>query len=426
MPETIVMVATSYPRFPGDTVGTFMEPIAHGVAARGHLVHMVLPWHPRFQRSKREGNVFFHPFHYAPHPSLNIFGYAEALKADVHMRWRAFAAAPLALAAGWFKALRVAQKFHATVMHGHWVIPGGVMAAAAAPRRLPLVISLHGSDVYVAERQAMARKLAGAAFARAGWVTACSEDLRRRAIGLGAVEARSEVVPYGVDSDRFKPNAAARADVRRALGLSDATPLIFTAGRFVRKKGFEYLIDAVARLSASATDLAVVPDQAAVPDLAVVIGGDGDLREELAARVRDAGLGARVRLVGLLSQDDVATYLAAADVAVVPSVRDDAGNVDGLPNVVMEALASGTPLIATPAGGIGSVIDHQRTGLLVPERDSAALAQAIARLLASPTERAAIGAAARTAVIARFGWSQAIDRFEAAYAAARAQRDVTR
>lgn len=406
------MIATSYPRFHGDTVGTFMEPIAKGLAARGHAVHMVMPWHPKWQRGKREGNVFFHLFHYAPHSSLNVFGYAEALRADVDMRSRAFAAAPLALAAGWFKALRVTQKFNATMMHGHWVIPGGVLAMAAnVTPRLPLVISLHGSDVYVAERQAIAGRLARAAFTRAGWVTACSEDLRSRAVKLGADDARSAVVPYGVDSDRFKPNVTARADVRRALGLPATTPIVFTAGRFVRKKGFEYLIDAAARLSSS------------MPDLALVMGGDGDLRDELATRAREAGLGDRVRFPGLLSQDEVATYLAAADVAVVPSVRDDSGNVDGLPNVVMEALASGTPLIATPAGGIASVIEHGRNGLLVPERDPESLARSIARLIEAPHERVSLGAAARGTVIARFGWERTIDRFEAAYAAARdAQR----
>src|SRR5262245_35977584 len=158
MPETVVMVTTSYPRFAGDTVGTFMEPIAHGVASRGHAVHLVLPWHPRLQRPAREGNVFFHPFHYAPHPSLNIFGYAEALEADVRLRWRAFVAAPLALAAGWRAARQVARDVHATVMHGHWIIPGGVMADLAMPG-LPLVVSLHGSDVYVAERHALAGRV---------------------------------------------------------------------------------------------------------------------------------------------------------------------------------------------------------------------------------------------------------------------------
>jgi phosphatidylinositol alpha-1,6-mannosyltransferase len=414
MPEIVVMITTSYPRFPGDTVGTFMEPIAHGVAARGHEVHMVLPWHPKLRRPEREGRVHFHPFHYAPHPSLNIFGYAEALRADVNLRWKAFAAAPLALAAGWWKARQVAARVGATIMHGHWVIPGGAIGATAT-RELPLVISLHGSDVYVAERHAIAGRVAGHAFARAGWVTACSADLRSRALRLGADEQRSDVVPYGVDADRFRPDATVRAEVRASLGIGDETPMVFAAGRFVRKKGFEYLIDAIARLAAR-------EGADAKPRVMLVMGGDGDLRDEFITRARDAGIAERVRFVGLLSQDAVARHFAAADVIAAPSVRDDSGNVDGLPNVVLEALASATPLVATPAGGIASAVDHDRTGVLVPERDPAALATAIASLLESPSRRRLLGDAARADVIARFGWARAAERFEHAYTAARTHR----
>ena len=100
MAETVVMVATSYPRFAGDIHGTFMEPIARGLAARGHAVHVVLPWHPKLTRPLEGGGVTLHPFRYAPHPSLNVFGYAEGLKADVALRWTAWASAPLGLAAG--------------------------------------------------------------------------------------------------------------------------------------------------------------------------------------------------------------------------------------------------------------------------------------------------------------------------------------
>lgn len=410
------MVATSYPRFPGDTVGTFMEPIAHGVAARGHEVHVVLPWHPRLQRHGREvvqggdghgGAIYFHPFRYAPHRSLNIFGYAEALEADVRLRWKAFAAAPLAFAAGWRAARRVARDVRATVMHGHWIIPGGAIAANAGGR-LPLVVSLHGSDVYVAERHALAGRIARHTFARAGWVTACSDDLRRRAVALGASDARSEVVPYGVDAQRFHPDAATRARVRQQLGVSDDTPLVFAVGRFVRKKGFEYLIDATAHLARTRRDVVVI------------LAGDGDLRHEYETRARDAGIAPHIRFTGLLLQDAVAEHLAAADVVVVPSVRDDSGNVDGLPNVVMETLASGTPLVATPAGGIGAVIDHDHTGLIVPERDSLALAHAIDTLIANPTQRHALATAARELALTRFSWSRVAERFEAAYASARA------
>ena len=80
--HVVVMVTTSYPRFPGDHVGTFMEPIAKSVAARGHEVHIVAPWHPLVHRGAREDGVRFHFYKYAPVRSLNVFGYAAALRAD--------------------------------------------------------------------------------------------------------------------------------------------------------------------------------------------------------------------------------------------------------------------------------------------------------------------------------------------------------
>jgi len=396
------MVATSYPRFPGDGVGSFMEPIAKGVAALGHEVHLVAPWHPAITRGKVEDGVHFHFFKYAPVPALSVFGYAAGLRADTELRAAAWMAAPLAMAAGWFKAWRVAAKRRATVMHGHWVVPGGLIAAMARGR-LPLVVSLHGSDVFVAERSSLARAAARGVFRRAGWITACSDDLRTRAIAIGARADRSETVPYGVDTARFRPDPTARAAVRAELGLGDA-PFVFAAGRLVRKKGFEFLIDACRQLSTN------------VPGLRLAIAGEGDLRQELQARA-DASGGA-VLLLGNRSQDEIARLSAAADVVAVPSVHDEAGNVDGLPNFALEALASATPVVATRVGGLPQAIEDGVTGRLVPERDPAALAGAIRDLLTHPDEGRALGAAGRLHVERAFGWERTAARFAEAYARA--------
>jgi glycosyltransferase involved in cell wall biosynthesis len=412
MHHCVVMVTTSYPRFPGDSVGTFMEPIAKGIAARGHEVHLVAPWHPQIARGREEDGVFFHFFKYAPVTSLNVFGYAAGLREDVQLRGTAWAVAPFAMTAGWFKAMRVAQKRRATVMHGHWVVPGGIIAAAARPR-LPLVVSLHGSDMFVAERVALARALAERVFRRAGRVTACSADLAQRAIALGAASDRIDVVPYGVDSARFAPRPDERTRRRSTLRMALDTPLLFTAGRLVRKKGFEHLIDAMALIDAGTPPV-------------LAIAGTGDLANELEARARTAGLADRVRLLGNLPQDEVAGWFAAADVAVVPSVHDDRGNVDGLPNTVLEALASATPLIATRAGGIGALIEDGRTGLLVPERDAPALARAIASLLRNPARGQRIGREARAMIEARCGWDAVAERFDTAYERALAFKSLDR
>jgi phosphatidyl-myo-inositol dimannoside synthase len=399
MRHVVVMVTTSYPRFPGDGVGSFIEPIAKGIAARGHEVHLVAPWHPAFNRPNVDDGVHFHLFRYAPAAPLNVFGYATGLRADTQLRLAAWMMAPLAVASGSWKTMRVAQKRRATILHAHWVVPGGVIASLAS--HLPLVVSAHGSDVFVAERNQAARTAARSALRRAGWVTACSEDLRLRTINLGADAGRTETVPYGVDSTRFAPSARVRDEVRRELGVGDA-PLVFSAGRLVRKKGFEHLIDAARALAP------------AFPTLTVVIAGDGDLRDELRARAEAAGSGT-VRLLGVRSQDDVGRLSAAADVVVVPSVRDEAGNVDGLPNFALEALSTATPVVATRVGGLPQAIDDGVTGRLVVERDAKALADAIRDVLAHPARAREYGTAARQRVIRDFGWPRVAERFEAAY-----------
>ena len=412
MRHVVVMVTSSYPRFPGDTVGTFMEPIARGVAARGHAVHVVAPWHPSIDRPAQDAGVHFHFYRYAPGGFPHAFGYAGALKADVRLRASAVAVAPMAVAAGIRAARHVARSANATIMHGHWVVPGGFMGLLARGGRLPLVISLHGSDVYVAERHRLARWAARAAFTRAAWVTACSTDLRDRAIAIGAAAERSEVLPYGVDTARFSPAPEGRSAARERLGHGGPSPIVFTAGRLVRKKGFEYLIEAAARLAPR------------WPALRVVIAGGGDLDAELRQRARNAGLAGTVQFLGAVPQSDMPAWLSAADIVAVPSVRDDEGNVDGLPNVVMEALASATPLVSTAAGGIGSVVQHGRTGLLVPERDADALAAAIETLLTNEQLREQIGQAARREACERYTWDRFAERLEEVFdlAVERAQR----
>jgi glycosyltransferase involved in cell wall biosynthesis len=350
------------------------------------------------ERPDEEDGVRFHFYKYAPVASLSVFGYASAMRDDVSLLGAAWIAAPLALAMGWRTARRVARQQRATLMHAHWVVPGGLTAAMAAPG-LPLVVSLHGSDIYVAETVAAARYAARHTFRRAGFVTACSDDLAQRAVALGADPDRLETVPYGVDLERFRPDPPARTALREQLGGAAGVPIVFSAGRLVKKKGFEYLIDAMSQ----------------VPAALLALAGEGSLADALRTRALAAGVGDRVRFLGNLPQDRVAAYLAVADIVVIPSVRDDAGNVDGLPNVVLEALAAGTPLVTTGAGGIGAVARPDLTAYVVPERDPAAIASAIRRALADPAAARRLGAAGRELVREQFGWDRVARRFEYAY-----------
>jgi glycosyltransferase involved in cell wall biosynthesis len=129
---------------------------------------------------------------------------------------------------------------------------------------------------------------------------------------------------------------------------------------------------------------------------------------------------APVTLHGSLDRESLAAAFAAADVVVVPSVVDSAGNVDGLPNTLLEALAAGRAVVASRVAGIPDVVVDGQNGLLVPEKDPTALAAALRRLVEEPKTRARLGDAARRTAVERLSWAAAAAAFEECYVEAAA------
>jgi phosphatidyl-myo-inositol dimannoside synthase len=395
----VLTITSSYPKFPGDTTAPFIESITRELAVRGHELTVLLPARHDLQPAPHPG-VRFRPYRYAPWASLQVFGYAQALRADVALRGTTLLVTPLAILSGISAILGEARRGDYDVVHAHWVVPSGAMAALAlGGRDLPLVVSLHGSDVFLSEKNRLARRGAESAFRRAGAVTACSRDLAERSLPLGA-RSTPEVIPYGVDLDLFRPDPVRAARLRGELGLASDRRVVFAVGRLVRKKGFDVLVDAVAELSL----------RGGKP--ALVIAGQGDLEEELAGRARDKGIGAQLKLVGNVERGALPAYFSMADVVAVPSVQDSSGNVDGLPNVLLEAMAAEKAIVATEVAGIPDALTSGREGLLVPEKDATGLANGIEELLRSETLRASLGERARKRAREEFSWERAGERFE--------------
>jgi glycosyltransferase involved in cell wall biosynthesis len=396
----VLMVASSYPKFPGDVTAPFIESIAQAVAARGHLVDVLVPHHPDLRRPPGE-RVRVLSYRYAPREEWSLWGYAQSLDSDVRVRRGMYLLAPLvALALRRALGSLLGERRY-DVVHAHWVVPNAAMVTdIVAAHRVPLVVSAHGSDIFLAERSATVGLFARSTLERAARVTACSDDLRRRAVALGAAERRTTTVPYGVDAAAFA--SPADADVRERLGAPPGARLVLGLGRLVEKKGFGTLVEAAAGL----------------PGVHVAIAGAGDLHDALARRIAETA--APVRLVGPLDRAAVARALGAADMVAVPSVVDRAGNVDGLPNTLLEAMAAGRAVVASRVAGIPDVVEDGVNGLLVPPGDVAALRAALARLGADDGLRERLGRAARDTALRRHGWDKAGRRFEECYAEAAA------
>lgn len=386
----VLALTSAYPKSDEDPTAPFIASIVEHVAALGHTVHLVLPEHADWARPGVEGNIHYHPYRYSPSRSWTPWGYAQSLEGGVKLKRRLYALAPLVYASAVRTCRRLTASEHFDVVHAHWLIPNGVIASGVSRSRdLPLVVSLHGSDISIVERKPWLARAARRAFARASAITAPSDDLLERASRLGAT-GDLRLMPYGADPERFQPDPENAGRVRERHGLREDDIVVLGIGRFVRWKGFDDLI-------ASVEDA-----RRQMPAVKLVLVGDGDLRDELEVQASRTG-DAAVSFAGMATREEVSAYLSIADVVAVPSVHAD-GFVDGQPNVALEAMAAGKPLVVTNVGGLPALVQDEECGLIVDERDREALTEAIVALARAPERRAAMGAAGRARVEDELNW----------------------
>lgn len=397
----LLFLTQTYPRFEGDTSGPFIQDLARGLVRGGDRVTVLAPHAPGVPAAWDDGGVQVATFRYAPEKH-EVLGYGRSLEADERVRGGAALAAPLYALAARREVRRRLQGRRFDLVHAHWIVPNGVVAAAACGKT-PLAIGLHGSDVFLAEKPGV-RSLARWALSRSRLLTGCSPELVDRVRALGFPAERSRVIPYGVDVAAFSPAPERRAIWRGRLGVPDGAPLLLGVGRMATKKGFQRLIEILPALLAGN------------PELRIVLAGGGDLLDGFKAAA--SPWPDRVFFPGAVLRDTLPDLYRAADLFVLPAVHDSKGNVDGLPNVILEAMASGLPVVASGISGIPLAVEDGRTGLLVPEKDPAALLAALSRLLADPGGARAMGERGRAKAVAELTWDAVAARYREGYEAA--------
>lgn len=262
------------------------------------------------------------------------------------------------------------RAFAPDVVLAYWLYPDGHGAMRAARAAgIPFVAGARGSDLRV--RDAVSRRLTRPVVQAARRLLVVSEDLGRVAVdGYGADPRRIRAIPNGCDASLFHPGDKTAA--RAALGVPMEAEVVLYVGRLVPEKGLRELLHATRRLAQQR------------PRARVVLVGDGPMQAELAAAIA-AEPGLPLQLAGAQAPVDVARWMVAADLVTLPSYSE------GHPNVLVEALACGRPVVATPVGGIPEVVDAG-SGLLVPARDADALADALAAALSRAWDEASLAA----------------------------------
>jgi teichuronic acid biosynthesis glycosyltransferase TuaC len=272
-------------------------------------------------------------------------------------------------------ARRLAADHKPDLIDAHYLYPDGVAAVwLGAALGLPVVLTARGSDVTQLPDFATPRRLIRNAIAQAAGLIGVSAALGDRLLQLGAPPERTMVLRNGIDTQMFRPPAD-RAAARAALGLTRKT--LISVGNLIPRKRLHLTIDALRRL----------------PDVDFLIVGEGPERAALQARIADAGLSGRVRLVGPVPHAQLPAYYGAADASVLASSRE------GWANVLLESMACGTPVVASAIPGNPEVVQAPEAGLIVGANTAEGIADAVHTLLGNPPDRAMTRAYAE-----KFGW----------------------
>ncbi len=369
----VLTLSTLFPDAARPGFGSFVARQTQALAALPDVEVTVVaplglpPWpmtlHPRYQALARLPHIEMMAGLVVHRPRFPIF---PGLSAAINPALMARAALPLV------RRLHRDRRFD--VIDAEFFYPDGPAAIRIGRALgLPVSIKARGSDINLWSQRPACRRQITAAAETADGLLAVSAAQADALASLGVVRRRIRVHYTGVDLDRFRPRD--RDKEKAALGLSG--PLLIQVGTLNDNKGPHITMGALPQL----------------PEATLALLGDGPSRIALEALARRLGVADRVRFLGRTPHDVTARWMAAADVLVAPSANE------GLANVWVEALASGTPVVATRAGGAAEVIDRPAYGRLV-ERTEAAVAAGITDLLADPPDRAALRRGAR-----RFSWT---------------------
>ncbi len=373
--------------------------IRHGIFVRERLKHLLAHTEIEALRAVVVAPIPWFPFglrsELAKLKAVPAHSIDDATRTEVHHpRYLALPllgniTSPFFYALAARKMIRTLQQTDTdAIIDAHFGFPDGAAAVLLGKwTRLPVVVTHRGSDLNQMAEEPGIRQWVKWALRKADTIVTVSDALRQRALQLVHDLQHICVVRNGVDGELFKP-APDRDSIRAKLDLK--RPTLLCVGNLLPLKGHDLVINALASL----------------PDFDLVIVGDGPSKVALTQQIEHLDLTHRVKLVDEISQAELVQYYQAADMLVLASSRE------GLPNVVLECMSCGTPVIATNVGGVSEVLKTKEQGVLLEERSSEAIVRAVTELQARSSE---VSAATVQRSVAEFHWRATVQQLDSIF-----------
>lgn len=382
----VCVLTHTFPKYKEDSIAAFMHSFVMGLKKAGHDIVVLTPYSSGLRKESFGYKIV--SYKYIWPGKFHLLGYSSDLKEGMKLKPKIYFLAPLLLLFGIIRLYKLCKKEEIDVISSHWILPNGLIAAVVSRMiGIPYIVTLPGSDVFVARKNWLFRSLAIYAANGASTVVADSPKFLEILESLSPKIRNSEIIPYPVDINNFKPLRVNANPLRKSIGLSNDSIIVLSVGRLVQKKGFKYAIMACSKLMHKNKNIYQV------------IVGDGDLRKELESLVSKLELKKRIIFVGNIERSELVLYYNMADIFVMPSIKDKDGNIDDQPVSLIEAMSCGKPIVATNFPGISLTVADGRNGFLTPQKNTEAIKKALEKLISSKELRIRMGRESRRIVL---------------------------
>lgn len=381
----VCVLTHTFPKYKEDGTAAFMHSFVLGLKKAGNDVVVLVPYTPGLRKDDFGYKIVFYKYIWPA--KLHVLGYSNTLKDGMKLRPKTYILAPFLFLSGIIHLYQLCKKEKIDVISAHWILPNGFIASVVSKLlKIPYTVTLPGSDVFVAKKNWFFSFLSLLAANNASAIISDSPKFLEILLTLHPKVHNSEIIPYPVDADRFRPMREGRNQIRRKLHLANNTVVVLAVGRLVHKKGFHYLIQAMSQI--------VHKDK----NTRLVIVGDGDLRGALENLVSKLKLAKHVLFVGDIERSELFFYYNMADIFAMPSIKDKNGNIDDQPVSLIEAMSCGKPIVATNFPGIALTVVHSKSGFLTPQKNVLMIKRALEELIDSKELRIRMGRESRKIV----------------------------
>lgn len=349
-----LLVATStFPRFIKDTVpARFVHQLSEQFCDQ-YDVHILAPHAPNASQRENFGKIKVTRFPYFYPTSKEVLCDGRGILPNMRSSILGKIQIPTLLSAELYYMRKIIHHFQPDIIHSHWAIPQGLCASLAKPAVIPQVLTIHSSDLHTLRRLPFGAKTLQYIAKQCHTIFLVSSYLHEMFLQLVPnPSCKLIVLPMGVDPVFFKHKAIALAPHKKLLYI----------GKMIEVKGIKYLIDAMQQTK----------------KIKLLLIGDGEDRPQLEAQARRIDpTGEIISFTGQIDHAELPKYLAKVDALIVPSIITSKQETEGMPTVILEALASGTPVLASKVGGLADTITHGQNGLLFNHSDPDDIARTI-------------------------------------------------